>query len=83
MQPCDLQALVVEGPGQSAEILRGIFGGDRGPTRDIVVINAAAALWTAHHRDSLEECMQSAITALDDGHAGEILERFIELSNAC
>ena len=83
MQPCDLQALVVEGPSQSAKIVRGIFGGDRGPARDIVVINAAAALWTVRHRDSLEECLESATGVLDDGHAGEILERFIELSNSC
>lgn len=83
MQPCDLQALVVEGPGQSAKILRGIFGGDRGPARDIVVVNAAAALWTAHHRGSLEECLESATSVLDDGHAGEVLERFIEFSNTC
>lgn len=62
---------------ENAAILRGILGGEiRGPKRDVVLLNAAAALstecgdWTA----GLDEAAQS----IDNGAALRVLDRFVE-----
>jgi anthranilate phosphoribosyltransferase len=78
----DRTALLVETPQQSAEIIRGVLSGERGPARDIVVLNAAAALWTAGHDPSLLACAQSAAAAIDEGEARRILEQLVAISNS-
>jgi anthranilate phosphoribosyltransferase len=42
IQRATTEALTVDGPSQSAAIIRRILAGERGPARDIVVLNAAA-----------------------------------------
>ena len=51
----------------NAEIARAIFAGERGPKRDIVVLNAAAGLIVAGHASSLEDGISQASVAIDDG----------------
>ena len=48
--------LRVAGPAESAAIIRKILAGHRGPARDIVVLNAAAALWTVGKDPSPDGC---------------------------
>src|SRR5690606_17784455 len=43
-----LTALLAEGPDASAAVIRRVLDGERGPARDIVVLNSAAALWIAN-----------------------------------
>ncbi len=74
----ELPALQVSGPAESAEMIRGILAGRRGPPRDIVVANAAAALWTVGRSPSLLECASQAAEAIDTGAAGELLTRLVE-----
>ena len=71
---------MVEGPEQSARIIREILDGRTGPPRDIVVANAAAALWTAGRDDSLLECVRLAAEAIDRGAARDLLARLAERS---
>ena len=71
----DLGPMRVDGPAESASIIRGILGGQPGPQRDIVVSNAAAAIWTAGRSDSLRECARLAGEAIDSGAARELLAR--------
>jgi len=73
-----LDALRVEGPAESAEVIRGILAGRPGPPRDIVAANAAAALWTARRRPTIAECVALARAAIDSGAAAELLRRLIE-----
>ncbi len=56
----------------SAAILRGIFAGEKGPPRDIVLANAAAALWTAGQVSSLAEGVAQAADALDRGAVAQL-----------
>ena len=77
-----LDALTVDGPAESAAMIRSVLSGDRGPARDIVVANAAAALWTVRKSDSLETCAELAAAAIDSGAAGTLLGRLIALTNA-
>lgn len=78
LEPAGLEALRVDGPDQSAAVIRQVLAGARGPARDIVVANAAAALWTAGRSDSLAECARQAAEALDSGAAETLLARLIE-----
>jgi anthranilate phosphoribosyltransferase len=77
-----LETLVVDGPPQSADVIRSILSGERGPARDIVVLNSAAALWVAGKSQSQKECARIAAEAIDSGTARELLARLVELTNA-
>ncbi len=75
-----LDQMLVDGPKASAEMIREILAGLPGPPRDIVVINAAAALWTAGHSNTLPEAAQAAAAAIDEGRARRLLEQLVEVS---
>ncbi len=73
-----LESMLIEGPDDSARIIRDVLDGQTGPARDIVVANAAAALWTAGRDPSLEQCAKQAAAAIDDGAARDLLARLAE-----
>jgi anthranilate phosphoribosyltransferase len=54
----------------------------RGPHRDIVVLNAAAALIVAGHAESLADGAEQAAAAIDSGRAAETLDAFVRESRA-
>ncbi|MFA5785413.1 MAG: anthranilate phosphoribosyltransferase [Actinomycetota bacterium] len=66
---------------ENAEIARRVLAGQRGPARDAVLLNAAAALVAADKVDSLAEGLPIASTALDSGEAARVLERWAEVSS--
>ena len=78
LNPADRTTMLVSDPTESAEIIRGILQGRRGPPRDIVVANSAAALWTVGRSDSLIECARRAADAIDSGAAKDLLSRLVE-----
>jgi anthranilate phosphoribosyltransferase len=65
---------------ENAEILKDILGGQAGPRRDIVLLNAAAALVAGDLTSDLSEGLALAKNALDSGGARDKLEAFIEFS---
>jgi len=67
-------ALAGGDPATNAEIADRIFAGERGAARDIVVLNAAAALVTAAVVDNLGAGVEAAAAAIDDGRAAAKLE---------
>ena len=79
--PCSAEPLQAEGPEQSAAMIREILAGRPGPPRDIVVTNAAAALWTARRVATPREGVAAAAAALDTGAARELLARLVALTN--
>jgi anthranilate phosphoribosyltransferase len=66
----------------NADIARRVIDGEKGPQRDVVVLNAGAALQVAGFAGNLEEGMATAARAIDDGDAAKTLTRWIEVSNA-
>ena len=66
-----LESLAVENAADSADIIKKVLSGDKGPHRDIVVLNAAAALWAARVDQDLRNCAERAIEAIDCGAAAE------------
>jgi anthranilate phosphoribosyltransferase len=81
--PPPLQGALRGGSAQeNAEILRGLLQGEGGARRDIVLINAGAALWVADAAEDLERGIELARRSIDSGAALERLESLIECSNA-
>lgn len=66
----------------NAAIVRGILEGRPGPARDIVLVNAAAALLVAGSVQTMSEGMARAREALDEGRAAAALERLAAVSGA-
>jgi len=82
LSAASLASLQVPGPAESAAVIRGIIEGQRGPTRDVVVLNAAAALWTVDADADPAQCARRAAEAIDTGAARELLGRLVALSNS-
>ena len=64
-------------PAHNAEVLRSVLGGAAGHERDVVVLNAAAAIHVAGRADTLDEAVEVAEVSIDDGAARERLEAFV------
>ncbi|MEO5340378.1 MAG: anthranilate phosphoribosyltransferase [Magnetococcus sp. MYC-9] len=65
----------------NAQITRRVLDGEKGPPRDIVLLNAGAALFAARKADTLSVGIGLAAEAIDSGRAHRCLEQLILLSN--
>ena len=77
---CSLADLQVKSAQESADIIRSIFTGTRGPQRDIVLLNAGAALYAGDAVPSIAVGVERARMAIDKGTATRTLERFVTLT---
>jgi len=66
---------------QNAEIIRDILAGKNSARRDVVLMNAAAALVAAGRADSLAEAVPLAAASIDSGAAQGKLEALVEFTN--
>ncbi|HEX5357793.1 MAG TPA: anthranilate phosphoribosyltransferase [Aquabacterium sp.] len=62
----------------SVGIVRRVFDNEPGPARDIVLLNAGAALYAANVADSLGDGIERAREAIASGRAGEALFNFVQ-----
>ena len=68
----------------NAKIVREIIDGkETGPKKDIVILNAAAAIIVAALAENFQQATGMAEASLADGNAMDCLEKLIELSNKC
>jgi len=72
---CAAEALKGGDAAENAAIAREVLAGEPGPRRDVVLLNAAAALLTAGRSESLREGVRLGREALDAGRARELLDR--------
>jgi anthranilate phosphoribosyltransferase len=79
VRPEDLQ---VESPAESAAVIRSVFAGETSAARDVVVANAAAALFAARRVGAITEGLEVAQNAIDSGAANRTLERLAEGTKA-
>jgi len=68
------------GPEENARIAREVLQGATGPRRDVVLLNAAAALRAAGLAESWKDGLGVAAEAIDSGRAGEVLQRWAKIS---
>ena len=76
-----LENIITGNAEESANLIRGVLGGEPGPSRDIVVMNAGATLFVAGISDTLSECMSISANYIDSGKSMKSLNEYIELSN--
>lgn len=82
LPPADPGVLQVDSPQASAAVIRRILAGERGPARDIVALNAAAALVVADLAPDLAGGLALASDAIDQGLAARALEALVALTRA-
>ncbi len=66
---------------ENARITEAVLSGEPGPRRDVVLLNAAAALLAADRVRTLQEGVELAAHAIDSGEALRVLERMREFTN--
>lgn len=66
---------------KNASIVQSIVNGEAGPARDVVLLNAGAALFIAGVVDTVRDGIARAAVAIDSGEAKKTLARLIEVSN--
>jgi anthranilate phosphoribosyltransferase len=76
-----LAGISVDSPAASAAIIRDVLAGKPGPARDIVVANAAAAVWTADAAETTLAAAKLAQDAIDSGAARDLLAQLIAKTN--
>lgn len=67
---------------ENAQIIMGIFNGDKGPKRDIVVLNSAAALYVGKVVSCIEEGIELAEEIIDSKKALKKLNEFLDMTNS-
>ena len=67
---------------ENAAIVRGILAGERGPRRDVVLLNAGMALFLAGAAGDLADGIAMGAEAVDSGAARRVLDRVIAFSGA-
>jgi anthranilate phosphoribosyltransferase len=77
-----LDAIAGGGPEDNAKILLGILAGERGPKRDIVLLNAAPPLVACGRAKDFAEGIAQAARAIDSGAAMEKLDQLKRTTNS-
>jgi len=67
---------------QNAAIISAILEGERSSRRDVVLLNAAAALVAAGHADRIGDGIPLAAYAIDSGHARQRLQLLVKFTNS-
>ena len=75
------RAFKVETPQQSLALMRQVLANEAGPARDIVILNAGAALYAANVARDIPEGITQARAVLASGAAQAKLEQLVQVSN--
>ena len=81
LQRADAAALKGGDADENAAILRAVLTGEAGPRRDVVLLNAAAAVTAGGGAGDLKEGISQAADSIDSGKANNALQQLVELSN--
>jgi anthranilate phosphoribosyltransferase len=81
VDPVAPEALIGGAPEENAKALRAVLEGTLGAFRDVVIMNAGAALMVAGKASLTAEAANLARESIDSGKALAALERLVEVSN--
>ncbi len=81
MQRTPVTQLAIHNAQESLAVINAVFDGEIGPARDIVVLNAGAAIYAADLVPSLVDGIQRAKTVIDNGQAKQKLQDLVTCSN--
>jgi anthranilate phosphoribosyltransferase len=82
VEPCGAEALRGGDAPANAAIVRAVLAGERGPRRNAVLLNAAAALVVAGRAGKMREGVAQAAEAVDSGRAANLLGQAAEVSRS-
>ena len=81
LRTAPMEAIRGGGARENAQALRAVLSGeDRGPRRDVTLLNAGAALWVGGEAESLREGIERAAELIDSGRAMAKLEQLVAVS---
>lgn len=78
---CAPEALRGGDPDMNADIITDVLGGKKGPARDVVILNSAAAIVAGAAAGSIEEGIALAHGSIDSGAAASKLEKIKRITN--
>lgn len=79
---CALKDLHGGDAEESANIVRAVLDGQKGPRRDVVLLNSGAALYVSGNSATVADGVRSAAESIDSGKARRKLEQLVQLTNA-
>jgi anthranilate phosphoribosyltransferase len=82
MQRAPLHAIAGGDAATNAAIVRKILGGEKSARRDVVLLNAAAALVASVRADSLQHALPAAVESIDSGAALAKLDALVRFTSA-
>lgn len=82
LAPAQLSEVAGGTPAENAAVVRGVLAGDPGPGRDLVLLNAAAAIHVGGLAADLSEGVEKAAAAIDSGAAADVLERLVAATSS-
>jgi anthranilate phosphoribosyltransferase len=74
----DLTVRTIE---EAADAVRSVIGGAKGPKRDVVLLNAGAAIMVSGQANDLKSGIAKAASSLDSGAAAKALEDLVRITN--
>jgi len=82
LQRGSLDALRVEDAAGSLDLIRGVFAGEKNIARDMIALNAGAALYVAGKAQDIRSGVALALEVIDSGAASARLQALVELSQS-
>ena len=79
LERVELAAVAGGSPEENAAVTRAVLAGERGPARDLVVLNAGAAIYVGGAAADLGSGIERAREAIDSGAAAGVLERLASM----
>jgi anthranilate phosphoribosyltransferase len=82
LAPAELDSVAGGTPIENAAATRAVLAGEPGPRRDLVLVNAAAAIYVGGLAADLDEGVAKAADAVDSGAAREVLDKLVAATSA-
>ncbi len=82
MQRANISTLAVENVEESFNVMQAVLDNQSGPTQDIVLLNAGAAIYTAGIEDTLATGIASARQVIENGSASSRLNQLVKLTQS-
>jgi anthranilate phosphoribosyltransferase len=82
LKRCKLEDLHGGSAEQSAVVVQGVLAGEKGPARDVVLLNSGAALYVRGIATTIADGIKLAAQSIDSGKARQKLAQLVELTNA-
>lgn len=81
LETCEIEDLIGGDAEENAQIIRDIFNGEKGPKRDVVLLNSGVGFKIAGKTETIQEGIKLAEEIIDSGKALEKLNEFVEKTN--